>query len=168
MSQIAVEPLIDEMAAQLKALCNERDISSPGMVGIHTGGAWIAKALHEKLNIEQPLGLLDITFYRDDFTQKGLHPSVKTSELPFAIEGQHIILVDDAIMSGRTIRAAMNELFDYGRPASVMLSTLVTVPGRELPIQADIIGKAVDLSPRQRVKLSGPEPLALEIIDVTE
>ncbi|MCG8670419.1 MAG: bifunctional pyr operon transcriptional regulator/uracil phosphoribosyltransferase PyrR [Pseudomonadales bacterium] len=166
MSLIEVNPIIDNMIEQLEGLLQQRGISNPAMVGIHTGGAWVAKALHEKLKLEQPLGLLDITFYRDDFTKKGLHPSVQTSELPFVTEDQHLILVDDAVMSGRTIRAAMNELFDYGRPASVTLAALVTVPGRELPIQPDIVGKAMDLSPRQRVKLSGPEPMSLELIEV--
>lgn len=168
MSDLAVAPLIDTMTSQITELLQDRGIENPAMVGIHTGGAWVADALHKKLQIQQPLGLLDITFYRDDFTMKGLHPSVKTSELPFSTEDQHIILVDDALMSGRTIRAAMNELFDYGRPASVILATLVTLPGRELPIQPDIVGKAMDLSPQQRVKLTGPEPLALELIDVDQ
>lgn len=166
MSILSVEPLINEMANQLRLLLQERGIKNPAMVGIHTGGAWIAEALHKQLNLEQPLGLLDITFYRDDFTQKGLHPSVKPSQLPFVTEDQHLILVDDVVMSGRTIRAAMNELFDYGRPASVILATLVSLPGRELPIQPDVVGKAMDLSPRQRVKLTGPAPLGLELTEV--
>lgn len=166
MSLIAVEPLIDNMAAQISQQLTDRGVNNPAMIGIHTGGAWIAQALHKKLQLEQPLGLLDITFYRDDFTQKGLHPSVKGSDLPFTTEDQHLILVDDVVMSGRTIRAALNELFDYGRPASVILAALVSLPGRELPIQPDIVGKAMDLSPRQRVKLAGPEPLRLELIEV--
>ncbi|MDX1695696.1 MAG: bifunctional pyr operon transcriptional regulator/uracil phosphoribosyltransferase PyrR [Ketobacteraceae bacterium] len=166
MSMLSVETLIDEMANQLRVLLQERGIKNPAMVGIHTGGGWIADVLHKKLNVEQPLGLLDITFYRDDFTQKGLHPSVKPSQLPFMTEDQHLILVDDVIMSGRTIRAAMNELFDYGRPASVILAALVSLPGRELPIQPDVVGKAMDLSPRQRVKLAGPNPLSLEMTEV--
>lgn len=168
MSYIDVEPLIDHMATQLQTLLKERGIVQPAMVGIHTGGAWVAAELHKKLQLSQPLGLLDITFYRDDFTQKGLHPSVKPSQLPYVTEDQHLILVDDVVMSGRTIRAAMNELFDYGRPASVLLAALVSLPGRELPIQPDIVGKAMDLSPRQRVKLSGPEPLSLDLIEVDQ
>ncbi len=166
MSMLSVETLIDDMANDLRVLLQERGIKQPAMVGIHTGGAWIAEALHKKLNIEQPLGLLDISFYRDDFTRKGLQPSVQPSQLPFVTEDQHLILVDDVVMSGRTIRAAMNELFDYGRPASVVLAALVSLPGRELPIQPDVAGKAMDLSPLQRVKLSGPEPLSLELTEV--
>ena len=157
----------DEMADGIDSILRENRVFDPPKdVGVRLGGAWIADALHKKLQLTQPLGLLDITFYRDDFTRKGLHPSVKPSQLPFVTEDQHIILVDDVVMSGRTIRAAMNELFDYGRPASVILAALVTLPGRELPIQPDIAGKAMDLSPRQRVKLAGPNPLSLELIDV--
>ena len=95
MSLVAVDTLIDEMAVGLSRLLEQRGVAEPAMVGIHTGGAWIADALHKKLQLTQPLGLLDITFYRDDFTRKGLHPSVKPSQLPFVTEDQHIILVDD-------------------------------------------------------------------------
>ena len=161
-----VDSLINNMSSDLQNLLEQRGISQPAMVGIHTGGAWIAKALHQQLALNQALGLLDITFYRDDFTQKGLHPSVKTSDLPFATDDQHIILVDDAISSGRTIRAALNELFDYGRPASVILVTLVDVLGRDLPIQPDIIGEQLDLAPQQRVKLNGPDNMHLTITQV--
>ncbi|MBV1921914.1 MAG: bifunctional pyr operon transcriptional regulator/uracil phosphoribosyltransferase PyrR [Pseudomonadales bacterium] len=161
-----VDSLINNMSSDLQNLLNQRGINQPVMVGIHTGGAWVAKALHQQLALDQALGLLDITFYRDDFTQKGLHPSVKTSDLPFATDGQHIILVDDAISSGRTIRAALNELFDYGRPASVILVTLIDVLGRDLPIQPDIIGEQLDLAPQQRVKLNGPDNMHLTITHV--
>jgi len=162
----AVDTLISHMCGNLQQLLDDRNITNAAMVGIHTGGAWVAHSLHQQLGLAQPLGLLDITFYRDDFTQKGLHPSVKTSDLPFTTDGQHIILVDDAISSGRTIRAALNELFDYGRPASVILVTLVDLPGRHLPVQPDIIGERLDLTPQQRVKLRGPENMTLEIIQV--
>ena len=162
-----VDSLINNMSSELQNLLDQRGISQPAMVGIHTGGAWVAKALHQQLALDQALGLLDITFYRDDFTQKGLHPSVKTSELPFTTDGQHIILVDDVISSGRTIRAALNELFDYGRPASVILVTLVDVPGRDLPIQPDIIGERLDLAPQQRVKLHGPDNMSLSLTQVS-
>jgi pyrimidine operon attenuation protein/uracil phosphoribosyltransferase len=130
------------------------------MVGIHTGGAWIAQKLFEQLKLSTELGLLDISFYRDDFSQNGLHPKVKSSELP-DIEGKTIILVDDVIMSGRTIRAAMNELFDYGRPEKIVLACLLDVGRRELPIQVDIVGEKINCSEDQRIKLRGPEPLSL-------
>ena len=162
----AVALLIKQMTNDLSLLLTERNIADPLMVGIHTGGAWVAKSLHQQLSISQPLSMIDITFYRDDFTQIGLHPTVNTSSLPVTIDDQHIILVDDAISSGRTIRAALNELFDYGRPASVILVALIDLPGRHLPIQPDIIGEQLDLPPQQRVKLRGPDNMHLELIQV--
>lgn len=161
--QIDVEQLLRQMAEQIQQKLASRSITDPAMVGIHTGGAWLAERLHSMLNIQEPLGTLDISFYRDDFTQKGLHPSVQPSELPFAAEQKHIILVDDVIMTGRTIRAAMNELFDYGRPASILLVGLIELDAKELPIQADVIGRKLSLQPGQRVKLQGPDPLTLEL-----
>ena len=110
------------------------------LVGIHTGGVWLAERLHQELAITQPLGTLDVSFYRDDFDRIGLHSQVKRSEIPFEVEGAHIILIDDVLHTGRTIRAAINELFDYGRPASVSLATLVDRGGRELPIAAQYTG----------------------------
>jgi pyrimidine operon attenuation protein/uracil phosphoribosyltransferase len=133
------------------------------MVGIHTGGVWIARALHSKLGIKEPLGELDISFYRDDFTRIGMNPQVKPSALPFSLDDRNIILVDDVLHTGRTIRAAMNELFDYGRPASIALAALVERSGRELPIEANVVGLQMSLGPNEHVKLCGPEPLALEV-----
>ena len=133
------------------------------MIGIHTGGVWLAEKLHQALGIKAPLGELNITFYRDDFTRIGMHPQVTPSSLEFDIEDQHIILVDDVLHTGRTIRAALNEIFDYGRPASVILVTLVDRSGRELPISADVSGVQLALGPNEQVKLNGPEPLSLEI-----
>lgn len=164
MTMPEVEPLLAAMTATLELRIAALP-KAPVMVGIHTGGAWIAERLHQALQLEQPLGLLDISFYRDDFEGKGLHPSVKPSVLPFAIDDQHVILVDDVVMSGRTIRAALNELFDYGRPASVLLAALVDLPQRQLPIQPDIAGIRMDLQPGQRVKLAGPAPLTLTLVD---
>ena len=159
-----VEPLLAAMAADLKDRIAQLP-KPPVMVGIHTGGAWVAQALHQALALEQPLGLLDISFYRDDFEGKGLHPKVKPSSLPFTMDDQHVILVDEVVMTGRTIRAALNELFDYGRPACVLLATLVDLPQRELPIQPDVTGIRMDLKPGQRVKLAGPAPLTLNLIE---
>lgn len=156
-----VAPLLEQLAAQLTLKLQERGITEPLLVGIHTGGVWVAEALRQKMQVNWPLGTLDISFYRDDYSQYGLNPSVKTSDLPFATEGQHLILVDDVLMSGRTIRAALNELFDFGRPASVTLVTLLSLPGRELPIQPDCCGLQLELPPDQRIKLSGPSPLQL-------
>lgn len=159
-----IEQLLTTMARQLEDYLVERGFGDPGVIGIHTGGAWIAEALHRALALESPLGELNIAFYRDDFSRIGMHPRVTPSNLPFDVEGRHIILVDDVLYTGRTIRAAMNELFDYGRPASIGLAVLVDRrDGRELPIQADVTGKTLNLNPGEHVKLHGPEPLALEI-----
>ena len=157
------DTLIENMTQTLRQLLSNRGIGNPCMIGIHTGGVWIAEALHKALQLEQPLGTLNITFYRDDFTRIGMHPQVKPSNLPFEVDDQHIVLVDDVLHTGRTIRAALNEIFDYGRPASVILVTLVDRGGRELPIAADIIGLKLDLAANQHIKLSGPEQLHLEL-----
>lgn len=162
----SVDQLLNQLAPALQAYVQARNMDQPLMVGIHTGGAWIASALLKTMGVNWPLGLLDISFYRDDYTERGLNPSVKSSELPFATEGQHLILVDDVLMSGRTIRAALNELFDYGRPASVTLVTLLSLPGRELPIQPDLCAAALELPANQRIKLSGPDPLQLNLIQL--
>jgi pyrimidine operon attenuation protein/uracil phosphoribosyltransferase len=135
----------------------------PIMVGIHTGGAWVAGHLHRLLALEEPLGTLDISFYRDDFTRVGVNPTVRTSSLPVNIEERHVILVDDVLHTGRTIRAALNEIFDYGRPASVALAVLINRDGRELPIEAQVVGHHLKLKKNQHIKLLGPEPLQLEI-----
>jgi pyrimidine operon attenuation protein/uracil phosphoribosyltransferase len=159
---VDVEQLIERMAGELRALLGpaaERTL----MIGIHTGGVWIAERLHRLLKLGAPLGHLDISFYRDDFSRVGMNPQVKPSNLPFAIDGGHIVLVDDVLHTGRTIRAAMNEIFDYGRPASVRLVALVERSGRELPIQADVVGIHMDLDAHEHVKLTGPEHLALSL-----
>jgi pyrimidine operon attenuation protein/uracil phosphoribosyltransferase len=134
------------------------------LVGIRTGGVWIAEKLHSALNISSELGILDISFYRDDFSRLGLNPQVKPSKLPLDITDKHIILVDDVLYTGRTIRAAMNELFDYGRPASVQLAVLIDRGGRELPIAATAVGLTMELASNQHVKLTGPSPLCLETV----
>ncbi len=164
MDQITdVDPLLDTMTDELRALLKARNVSEPAMVGIHTGGVWIAERLHQRLGLNIPLGSLDISFYRDDFTRIGMNPQVRPSELPFDIDNRHIILVDDVLHTGRTIRAALNELFDYGRPASIMLAVLVERSGRELPIEADVIGREIELGRGEHVKLTGPEPLTLVV-----
>lgn len=106
------------------------------LVGIHTGGVWLAERLHQALGLKQPPGSIDVSFYRDDFGSKGLHPQPKRTEIPFDVEGAHVIIVDDVLYTGRTTRAAINELFDFGRPARVDLAVLIDRGGRELPIAA--------------------------------
>ncbi|UTW06222.1 bifunctional pyr operon transcriptional regulator/uracil phosphoribosyltransferase PyrR [Pseudomonas benzenivorans] len=155
--------LLPKMAGALIGHLNQRQIAEPRFIGIRTGGVWVAQALLEALGNAAPLGVLDVSFYRDDFTQSGLHPQVQPSELPFEIEGQHLVLIDDVLMSGRTIRAALNELFDYGRPASVTLVCLFDLNARDLPIRPDVVGATLSLPANQRIKLSGPTPLTLEL-----
>ncbi|SDS53441.1 pyrimidine operon attenuation protein / uracil phosphoribosyltransferase [Pseudomonas asplenii] len=158
--------LIDQMATRLTAHLQQRAIDTPRYIGIRTGGVWVAQALLKALDSDSPLGTLDVSFYRDDFSQNGLHPQVRPSELPFEIEGQHLVLIDDVLMSGRTIRAALNELFDYGRPASVTLVCLLDLDAAELPIRPNVVGATLSLAPTERVKLSGPAPLQLELQDL--
>jgi pyrimidine operon attenuation protein/uracil phosphoribosyltransferase len=163
MQSEAIDGLIHEMVQAIKTRLEVQQAKDPVMIGIHTGGVWLAERLHKLLNIKQPLGTLDISFYRDDFTRIGMNPKVKPSQIPFEVEDQHIILVDDVLQTGRTIRAAMNELFDYGRPASIMLVTLVERSGRELPIQPNVVGVRPPLTNEQQITLTGPDPLNLVI-----
>jgi pyrimidine operon attenuation protein/uracil phosphoribosyltransferase len=161
-----VDRIIADMAGHLGSHLDTYNIPDPIMLGIHTGGVWIAQRLHETLSLKEPLGTLDISFYRDDFTRVGVNPQVKPSRLPLNLDDRYIILVDDVLYTGRTIRAALNEIFDYGRPAAILLAVLVERGGRELPIQADVVGTHVELTDRQHIKLQGPAPLSLKIIDM--
>ena len=162
LSPQALAGLIDSMARELAG----RLPPEPLMIGIHTGGAWVAAELMGRLNLEPPLGTIDISFYRDDYSRIGMHPNVRGSELPVDVDDRHIILVDDVLYTGRTIRAALNEIFDFGRPASIMLVVLFERDGRELPIKPDISGQVLDLGTGQQIKLTGPEPLGAEIRDI--
>ncbi len=157
-----VAPLLERIGLELEARLDALDGRDTQMIGIHTGGVWIAEALHQRLGLKRPLGTLDISFYRDDFSQIGMQPQVKPSQLPTDIDGRHIILVDDVLQSGRTVRAALNEIFDYGRPASVILAVLVERGGRELPICADVVGERLEMADGQ-IKLNGPEELSFVI-----
>jgi len=143
------EQLVSELAAQIKPQLD----SDAALIGIHTGGVWIAQKLQQQLGLATPLGLLDISFYRDDFARIGLHPQVKPSNIPFDVEGRRIILVDDVLYTGRTVRAAMNELFDYGRPASIDLAVLIDRGGRELPVFARYSGGTLELADNQNIEL---------------
>ncbi len=156
---VDIDAAMSRMVEQLRPML-KRD---PLMVGIHTGGVWVAERLHQLLELKEPLGTLDISFYRDDFTRIGMNPQVRTSHLPVNVEDRHLILVDDVLHTGRTIRAALNEIFDYGRPASVMLACLIERGGRELPIEPQVVGERVKLGKNQHVKLLGPDKLELRI-----
>ena len=157
-----IDALVAELASGLEEHLARLNRDAPLMVGVHTGGVWVARKLHQLLAIETPLGTLNINFYRDDFTRIGMHPMVTPSDL-FSVDDRHVVLIDDVLQTGRTIRAALNEIFDYGRPASVTLGVLVERSGREIPVQADAIGQRLSLASHEYVKLRGPEPLSLEI-----
>jgi len=143
------EQLLATLTAQMRAHVS----AETGLIGIVTGGAWLAERLHAALKPKVPYGALDISFYRDDFERKGLKREVVPSEIPFDVDGRDLILVDDVLHTGRTIRAAMNELFDYGRPASIRLAALVDRGGRELPIAAQFVGATFEVPAGQTVGL---------------
>jgi pyrimidine operon attenuation protein/uracil phosphoribosyltransferase len=127
------------------------------LVGIHSGGAWIAERLATQLHLTDRLGFVDVSFYRDDFAERGLHAEVKPTRIPFEVEGATILLVDDVLFTGRTTRAAVNELFDYGRPACIMLAALVDRGGRELPVAPDFVATNVTLEDDQSLTLQRAE-----------
>ncbi|MGZ5275869.1 MAG: bifunctional pyr operon transcriptional regulator/uracil phosphoribosyltransferase PyrR [Caldimonas sp.] len=145
-------------AEQLYAglLAGVRDLLRPGavLVGIWSGGAWLAERLQRDLGLAGEPGVISSALHRDDFSQRGLSAGADRTKLPFDIEGRHIVLVDDVLYTGRTIRAAVNELYDFGRPASVRLAVLVDRGGRELPIGADCAVATVAMPASQRLRLA--------------
>jgi len=143
------ERLYDELVRQLRPIVT----AETAMVGIQTGGAWVAERLHRDLGLAVPLGTLNISFYRDDYASSGLHANVRPSQIPFDVDGRRILLVDDVLFTGRTVRGAMNELFDYGRPESISLVVLVDRGGRQLPIAAQIVGATVAVPPGAKLDL---------------
>ena len=156
------EALYQQLALDVKQFITEKNLQQPLLIGIRTGGALLAQRLQRALELPE-LGILDISFYRDDFDERGLSAHAKGSDLPDSIEDRAIILVDDVLMSGRTVRAAMNEIFDYGRPTSIHLVCLLDIGQRQLPIQADLVGAKLELNAGQKIKLSGPTPLLLTL-----
>ena len=132
MKNLDAEALYRQLAEQIRPHVTPKT----ALVGIYTGGLWLAERLHTELGITQPLGAIDVSFYRDDYGSKGLHASPQRTEIPFNVDGAHVILVDDVLYTGRTTRAALNELFDFGRPAMVELAVLADRGSRELPIAA--------------------------------
>ncbi len=146
----------EQAFARLKQSLTDRLAAEPArvihLIGIYSGGAWIAERLHRELGLTTPLGTLSSAFHRDDYGRRGLPPEMKATRLPFEIKGADIVLVDDILYTGRTVRAALNELFDYGRPARVELAVLLDRGGRELPIEARYCGVRAPLaSPRNYV-----------------
>jgi len=144
------ERLVEALAAKMK------DAITPdaGMVGIYTGGVWVAERLHRALGLKVPLGTLAVTLHRDDFGRIGLHRESRRSQIPFPVDGREIILVDDVLHTGRTIRAALNELFDFGRPKAVRLAMLANRGGRELPVSPDWLGADIDVGRDEELVLS--------------
>lgn len=161
-----LEQALSHMVAATRRRLAEHNIADPRIVGIHSGGVWLAQRLHQALSLSEPIGTLDISFYRDDFTRVGMHPTVRPSQIPWEVEGRHLVLVDDVLYSGRTVRAALNELFDYGRPASVTLAVLISRNGRELPVEAGAVGIELHLPLDRHIKLRGPDPLHLAWAEV--
>ena len=131
------------------------------LIGIHTGGVWVMDALITCLGRDLPRGVLDISFYRDDFSRIGLHPQVKPSDIPFDMEGRRVLLIDVVLYTGRTIRAAMNVLFDYGRPAAIQLAVLLDRGGRELPICPNFVGAHLELAEYENIALTRDQQGAL-------
>jgi pyrimidine operon attenuation protein/uracil phosphoribosyltransferase len=133
------EQLLAELARQMQGAI----AFDARLVGIHSGGAWLAERLSAMLPGEHPFGTMDVSFYRDDYDRVGLKPKVRRTELPFDVDGARLVLVDDVLYTGRSVRAALNELFDYGRPAAVELAVLIDRGGRELPIEPTYCGARI-------------------------
>jgi len=159
-------PDAEKLCQQLAAELMPKITPKTAMVGLYTGGAWLAERLHPMLGLKTPLGLMDIAFYRDDYAARGLKHDPKRTKIPFDVNGAELLLVDDVLYSGRTVRAAMNELFDYGRPASISLVVLADRGGRQLPICAQYCGAKLDVPAGKRLRLKraddGKLALALE------
>jgi len=154
------EALYLKLLTQIKAQMASQPASSSAaanaslaLVGIYSGGAWVAQRLAQDLGLQDRLGFIDVSFYRDDYAKRGLHPDVKPTQIPFDVDDASIILVDDVLYTGRTTRAAINELFDYGRPKRILLASLVDRGGRELPVAADFVGHRADVASHVSVNL---------------
>ena len=149
--QFDAEALYRDLLAQVRA--GLHGVDDAAIVGIHSGGAWLAQRLAADLGLSARLGSIDVSFYRDDYAKKGLHPDVKPTHIGFNVDGAAIVLVDDVLYTGRTTRAAINVLFDYGRPARIMLAALADRAGRELPVAADFVAAHVVLAPTESLSL---------------
>jgi len=147
------EALIAALAAQMRP----RLAPGAALVGIYTGGVWVAERLHRALGVSEPLGVLAVTLHRDDFGRIGLHRESRRSQIPFDVDGREVVLVDDVLHTGRTVRAALNELFDFGRPAAVRLAVLADRDGRELPVAADFVGEHVQVEPGEQLVLANAD-----------
>ena len=146
----------EQLYAQVLAELAHFEIHDLVLVGIWSGGAWMAERLQRDLALTASHGVISSTLHRDDFSSRGL-AGMDPTHLPVSINGRHVVLVDDVIYTGRTIRAVINELFDFGRPSRVSLVALVDRGGRELPIQPDFVAARIELSPHQRLTLARDE-----------
>jgi pyrimidine operon attenuation protein/uracil phosphoribosyltransferase len=147
---------LDAEALYAQLLDGVRRLLKPGggLVGIWSGGAWLAERLQKDLGLAGAPGVISSALHRDDFSQRGMSGGADHTKLPFDVEGRHIVLVDDVLYTGRTIRAAVNELYDFGRPASVALAVLVDRGGRELPIAAAFAPATIELAAAKRLSLA--------------
>jgi pyrimidine operon attenuation protein/uracil phosphoribosyltransferase len=144
------ETLLADITAKIAALITPNS----ALVGIHSGGVWLMRRVSETLKADIPFGTLDAALYRDDYAARGLKANLKPSDIAFDVTDKHIILIDDIFYTGRTTRAAMNELFDYGRPASITLAVLINRGGAQLPIKPNITGAEILLQANQSLQLS--------------
>jgi pyrimidine operon attenuation protein / uracil phosphoribosyltransferase len=160
MLELDAEAIYFELARRVRERIAGR---SPRLVGVHTGGVWLAERLRADLHIEPEVGILDVSFYRDDFSQSGLNRGVRPSRIPFDVEGADILLIDDVLNTGRTVRAAMNELFDYGRPERIELAVLIDRGGRELPISTALVGRTIEVPADVSVVLSRDDDRRLHL-----
>ena len=147
------EALYQELLRGVRMLAT----GSTRLVGITSGGAWLAQRLQKDLGLPGSAGVISSAMHRDDFSRRGLAAAAQQTQLDFDVNGTHVILLDDVLYTGRTIRAVLNELFDYGRPASVRLAVLVDRGGRELPVQADHAAARVTLPAAQQLALARDE-----------
>ncbi|MCV2349800.1 bifunctional pyr operon transcriptional regulator/uracil phosphoribosyltransferase PyrR [Paucibacter sp. Y2R2-4] len=148
--------LLDAEAIYADLLQGVRKLMRPdsALVGIWSGGAWLAERLQSDLGLSGTAGVISSSLHRDDFGSRGMSASADHTKLPFDVNGQHIVLIDDVLYTGRTTRAVINELFDFGRPASVTLAVLVDRGGRELPIEPAFSAARIHLVAEQRLRLA--------------
>ncbi|RZU02372.1 bifunctional pyr operon transcriptional regulator/uracil phosphoribosyltransferase PyrR [Rivibacter subsaxonicus] len=146
------EALAADLARRLRALPAPE--GGVVLVGIWSGGAWLAERLQRELGLPGAHGVISSTLHRDDFGSRGLASTADPTALPFDVDGRHVLLIDDVLHTGRTTRAVINELFDYGRPASVTLAVLVDRGGRELPIEAAVSAARISLPASQKLTLT--------------
>jgi pyrimidine operon attenuation protein/uracil phosphoribosyltransferase len=153
MSARDIERSVDRIA--LEILERNHGVENLAIIGIHTGGVFLAERIRQHIeqteSTEVPTGSLDITLYRDDWSLISQNPIVRRSNICFLVEKQRIVLIDDVVFTGRTIRAAMDAIMDFGRPESIQLAALVDRGGRELPIQPDYVGMCVSAKPGEKV-----------------